>query len=452
MTTIGTVAALLALYSAQGAGPPTKDRVSRHLAAWVHRCEFVGFVRPVEASETIWLDVVEPHADLTSILGPDGQPIPPNEDGEIPLGKDTFREIRCEVERVIKGPQLSEIKVLSYATDLLPTQYPRPLPATLEAGQSILVFLVAPDDSGRLETREEYTEFSPEGHFGECHVVRPRPGVWGMLNTETGSYHILHRPDGGWPVTEQGPPLRALLECLLKGLSDAKDPGRASAFAALLGFGSPGEFEGLSANVPKKKLAALRATALWPDYDTYCRSRVAPALRAWVDNTTDEYHALHGLSVLLQYSPSRELAEEYLSRLVARARKGVPGCTTGVTTAIWLLAWEERENLWLRLLDASLPDPGWTRYAVAGLAGWATAKSIPDIKRALREEYDVGTDMTYLRNCRHEIHLSAMRMLAKLCNDPEHAPPAQFVGNEAEEMWEPGGRLAELLEYWRNTP
>ena len=327
MTTIVAVATLLlALAPAQNAPMPDIQPVGDHLAAWVHRSEFVGLVRPVEASEPFDLDITEPHGTLIALTGAEGRPIPPNEDGEIPISKRAFWEVRCEVERVIKGPDLSEVKVLTFAMDPLIGASPRPLPRIVDTGKSALVFLIKPDDRGCLDLKEGWKDIHPlHGHHSICNVVRLRPGVWGLLNTEAGSFYILDKPRDGWPSSD-GPHMRSLLECLLKGLADSKGPTTSAAFLDLLVAASPAAFERLNASMSQEEVERLREASLWPDFATYCRGRVVPVLRDWVDQAKDEADALRGLSTLLEYENSRELRDEYFLRLLACARKEPAKC------------------------------------------------------------------------------------------------------------------------------
>ena len=289
-----------------------------------------------------------------------------------------------------------------------------------------------------------------------CEEVRPRPDVWGLLNTGSReSFPILDRPERGWPARE-GDPLHSLMECLLAGLSSAKTSASSAPFLDLLALASPGKFDDEFGGMHEAEQRVLRAAALWPEYESYWANRVVPALREWVDKQTDENDALRGLVMALDLPmkvkrdpPSRELAERFFQKVLALAREGRNGYTKGLGAVVGFLAPDDPERLWLQLLDTGFPAPQWLMCALGPLSNCGAERCLPSVKRALREEYETAPI-----NQRYSLHRLAMLTLARVLDDPEHAPPTLYRLDDPgdDEMWESGGRLAELLEYWRNKP
>lgn len=75
-------------------------------------------------------------------------------------------------------------------------------------------------------------------------------------------------------------------------------------------------------------------------------------MRAWVDRQEDDNNALLGLSLMLAYTPSREVAEELPGRTLALAKKGRAGAhvnITGLGAALSVLEPNQREAYLLNM-------------------------------------------------------------------------------------------------------
>jgi len=190
---------------------------------------------------------------------------------------------------------------------------------------------------------------------------------------------------------------------------------------------------------------------LWPGYDAFWVARVAPVLRAWVDRQDDDNNALLGLSLMLACTPSREVAEEMLGRTLELAKQGRDGAhvnITGLGAVLSVLEPNQREAFLLNLIDATIPDPHWVSTALTALKTCATGNSVTALLRVVGEDFESAPDRKLVATGRRAIHRSAMQILARVLNDPAHDPGVR-VGVEIEGDWAPGGRLADLLQYWR---
>lgn len=111
MLTFGTALLLTVLMSLLMAAPGNQEPLGTHLAAWIRRCDFVGFVRPCGTSEPIQFDVPEPHGTMVNLTR-GGEVLIPNEAGDIVVARDAFWKVRCEVERVGRVPDRSRLSPL----------------------------------------------------------------------------------------------------------------------------------------------------------------------------------------------------------------------------------------------------------------------------------------------------------------------------------------------------
>lgn len=382
-----------------------------------------------------------------------GEVLVPNEAGDIVIAREAFWKVRCEVERVVKGPDLSELEGLTHAFDPLPGYSPRPLPRRLEESGSVLVFLIKPDKQGRVDLEDSWNAVTQGGyHHGNCRVVAAGQDVYSLLNATADTYYILDPPAGGWPSPE-GPPLHALLECLLEGLAGAKTPTSSAAYLNLLALATPSQFYREYGGRPDDAQKSLREAVLWPGYDAFWVTRAAPVLRAWVDRQEDDNNALLGLSLMLARTPTprREVAEELLARTLGLAKNGRAGAhanITGLGAALSVLEPNQREAFLLNLIDATIPDPHWVSIALTALKTCATGNSVTALLRVVGEDFESAPDQKLVTTGRRAIHRSAMQILARVLDDPAQDPGVK-VGVEIEEDWAPGGRLADLLQYWR---
>ncbi|GMV38181.1 MAG: hypothetical protein AMXMBFR61_26890 [Fimbriimonadales bacterium] len=409
---------------------------AHHLGEWIVRSDFVGIVVPVGSPETVWLDTTGLAA---AHAGYEDKRYVTDENGRIQRTEVAFHEVRCKVERVMKGPELPEITILTY---IKRNMNPRPkvLPAELEQGRSLLVVLTKPDAEGRIDIWQErklgnlvQREIEPSSS-----TVKVRPGVWGLFNMLEGSFRVLSKPASGWP-DPGGAPMHTLMECLLASLRTAPTSSLAGDTLELLALGGPMHFPLRSAVRSIEKLDELRLETLWPDYNDYCKTRVVPALRTWVTGAGDEHSALRGLSVILEYDHGEAVRSAYFERLLACARTQPDKCCLGGSTI--LADFPGHESQLLRLFDAGLET-----YALDALRNYATEQSVPYAKRTLQPNPRLQAKE------QRERCIAAMRILARVYKDTEHAPPTFLPQGEDEEMWKPGGLLAELLDYWRNHP